>query len=552
VLIGTSAYRSRDLADLPAVRNNLSDLAATLTDPQFGAISRDRCTVVADPADPRGVYRALRTAAASTEDTLLVYFAGHGRTGTRNELYLGLADTDPDELRVSALPFDLIRDVLADSPAANRVVILDCCFSGRAVQDMAGAEETILGQIGVEGTYVLASAPANEVSLAPLGARYTSFTGELLGLLRAGVPGGPSLLTFGMIYRHLLYTTTARGLPVPRQRGTGTVDHLALTRNPAAASVASATVPLASPAASVASAPAVLGPSLDPARGRPPSAPPRPASAFYAVAAWLSVAAALVYGLSRVIDRSLGMLLDSRMHTYLTNGDGVRGSGYYVSHAVVALSGPVADTAVCLVAAWLVGKPDRRAFNGAGILIGYGVWIAAKVPAYVDHQFGIGPVSFDYIALARAPQIMVPGMLLVALAATLAAIGCLRQRPFVRLIRPARPVPAAVIGVAGLAAAGLYTWMVRPFSGPATVVVFWIFAAALAVLLPIARTVVRPGALAGGLVAGWLAIATTIELARVALWLQATTTDRVLTVMFIAANSAVLMISVVYPSEPAE
>src|SRR6185312_17467060 len=62
-------------------------------------------------------------------------------------------------------------------------------------------------------------------------ARYTAFTGELLSLVRAGLPDGPKLLTLGMIYSQLLYRMKKRGLPKPQQRGTGTVDRLALTHN---------------------------------------------------------------------------------------------------------------------------------------------------------------------------------------------------------------------------------------------------------------------------------------------------------------------------------
>lgn len=233
VLIGTSTYHFPELADLPAVRNNLDALARVLTDQTLGWLPAERCVVLSDFTDVREVYRTLRRYAAITEDTLLVYFAGHGRTDPRNELYLGMTDTDPDELRVSALPFDLIREVLGDSPAVNRVLILDCCFSGRAIQDMSGPDETILGQIGIEGTYTLTSASANAVALAPVGADYTAFTGELVTLLRTGIPNGPELLTFATLYRQLLHTMTSLGLPLPRQRGTGTVDQLALTRNPA-------------------------------------------------------------------------------------------------------------------------------------------------------------------------------------------------------------------------------------------------------------------------------------------------------------------------------
>jgi Caspase domain len=231
VLIGASTYHFSELPDLPAVRRNLDALAEMLTDQTLGWLPPERCVVLPDPTDVRLVYRTLRRYAGLAEDTLLVYFAGHGRTGPHNELYLSMTDTDPDELRVSALPFDIIRDVLGDSPATNRVLILDCCFSGRAIQDMSGPDEAILGQIGIEGTYTLTSAPANAVALAPVGADYTAFTGELITLLRTGLPEGPELLTFATVYRQLLHTMTRRGLPLPRQRGTGTVDQLALARN---------------------------------------------------------------------------------------------------------------------------------------------------------------------------------------------------------------------------------------------------------------------------------------------------------------------------------
>jgi len=236
VLIGTGTYRSTEISDLPAVANNLDGLARVLTDPGLGGFSADRCTVLRDPADARAVYHALHRHATLAEDTLLVYIAGHGMTTpVRNELYLALTDTQPDALRVTALPFDLVREVLSESPAVNRIVILDCCYSGRVTQEfMSDADQAILGQLDIDGTYILASAPATSIALALAGATYTAFTGELLTLLRTGVPDGPALLTFATIYRRLRHTMTVHGFPVPGQRGTGTVDQLALVRNAAA------------------------------------------------------------------------------------------------------------------------------------------------------------------------------------------------------------------------------------------------------------------------------------------------------------------------------
>ena len=176
---------------------------------------------MAEPARPVDVYLTLHQQAAAAEDTLLVYFAGHGRTGSRNELFLCLPDTDPDELPYSAWPYDELRRVLADSRATKKVVILDRCFSGRALADQTGDEETILGQVGIEGTYLLTATAANAVALAPPGERYTAFTGTLLGLLTAGIPDGPELLTFGEIYPRLHYNPygpSASTAPPARER----------------------------------------------------------------------------------------------------------------------------------------------------------------------------------------------------------------------------------------------------------------------------------------------------------------------------------------------
>ncbi|MGI8332368.1 caspase, EACC1-associated type [Actinomadura scrupuli] len=235
VLIGTSAYRSAGLADLPAVANNLTALAEVLTDPALGGLVPEHTAVLPDATGVREVYRALRHQADRATDTLLVYFAGHGLLGSHhNELYLALADTNRDELPVSALSYEVVRRVFLDSPAANRLLILDCCYSGRAAMPhMSDPDQEILGQIGIEGTYILTATSANEMALAPAGVPHTAFTGELLTLLRTGIPDGPELLTLGTIYRHLRYTMTTRGMPVPSRHGTDTADLLALTRNPA-------------------------------------------------------------------------------------------------------------------------------------------------------------------------------------------------------------------------------------------------------------------------------------------------------------------------------
>lgn len=68
---------------------------------------------------------------------------------------------------------------------------------------MGSGSDAALGQIEIGGTYTLTSAPANAAALAPLDAPYTVFTGELISLLRTGMPGGPELLSLDPIYQRL-------------------------------------------------------------------------------------------------------------------------------------------------------------------------------------------------------------------------------------------------------------------------------------------------------------------------------------------------------------
>ncbi len=230
VLIGTSRYST--LPALPSVRNNLTDLLGTLTDPRVCGLARDRCEVVPDPGQLQPVFRSVTEHASAAEDTLLVYFAGHGLVSDRGELFLALRDTDKDALPVTAFRYDVLRDIVRNSPARNRVVILDCCFSGRATNPMADEENSLPGMLDIAGTYVLASTVATRVSTAPDGQRHTTFTGELLRLLNDGVPGGPELLSLHELFAQLLTAAKARGLPHPTCTGTGTADRLALGRNP--------------------------------------------------------------------------------------------------------------------------------------------------------------------------------------------------------------------------------------------------------------------------------------------------------------------------------
>jgi hypothetical protein len=239
VLIGTSAYRDDSLPDLPQVGANLKDLAGFLCDGGDGLVPEGNCQVVTDEESMSVIGRKLRTAARQAADLLLVYYAGHGLVGgKRHELYLALPDSEWADPEFNSLEYDKLRSAVLDSPAKTKVIILDCCFSGRAVTEtMAGSAE-LLGQIEVDGSYVLTAAHRDQVALVIDGEEHTAFTGRLLRLLREGIAGGPELLAIDDLYRELRVRMKAEGLSIPQKRGTATADLLALARNNAFAAAA--------------------------------------------------------------------------------------------------------------------------------------------------------------------------------------------------------------------------------------------------------------------------------------------------------------------------
>lgn len=232
VLIGTSRYAH--LEPIPAVANNLSALAAALCAPGSWGLAPEHCTVIEDPATAVEVLEAVRTAAEEATDTLLVYFAGHGLVEPRRgELFLGLTGSIQHR-SYTGLPYGTLRDVVLDGRAGRQVMLLDCCFSGRVLGFMSAASaEAVIDQVEIEGTYLLASVPDTSFALAPPGERHTAFTGELLGLLREGVPGGPELLDLDTVYAQVYAALRAKGRPLPQKRDRNTAGGLALARNAA-------------------------------------------------------------------------------------------------------------------------------------------------------------------------------------------------------------------------------------------------------------------------------------------------------------------------------
>ncbi|GAB2518692.1 caspase, EACC1-associated type [Nocardia heshunensis] len=219
-VIGVGRYRHRDIPDIPAAHNNVEDMARLLT--AGGGFATEHCHALVDPEHGSRVGEAVARAAREADDILLVYYTGHGLLDRRGRLHLALPDSDPGHLGWSSVPFTMLRDELAESRARTRILILDCCFSGRAFEAMSSPATVVDGQLDIHGTYTISSSAANETSLAPQGHRNTAFTAALLSAAT------DTDLTLDQLYVRVDDILYNRGHPRPRRRSINSASELRL------------------------------------------------------------------------------------------------------------------------------------------------------------------------------------------------------------------------------------------------------------------------------------------------------------------------------------
>jgi hypothetical protein len=239
VLIGSSHYNHGDFWEIKQIQNNLRALRDLLTTEGRGGFKPEHCHLISNPSNVKLLDDHLVDISREAEDVLLVYFSGHGLVDLgERELYLCMADTDPQRIYYTALAIRRIKAAFQQSGAQIKILVLDCCYSGRAIREMMMSDDTSLigHQIEVSGVYTLASAPAYDVSIAEPDAEYTAFTGHLLSLLRDGIPGAGTL-TLGATFPYLRRALVASNYPEPQQCVQATAGDLVLVRNSATAMV---------------------------------------------------------------------------------------------------------------------------------------------------------------------------------------------------------------------------------------------------------------------------------------------------------------------------
>ena len=201
LLIGVSEYQR--ISSLPdAILNDVKDIAATLSSPTYcGYAQENVVSLLNADATRNAVLEGLSDLAAQAgeDDTVCVYFSGHGTVFTGlggDDSALLTVDSDLSDVAGTAISSSDLATALGQIKAERILVFIDSCHAGgtsiakgltygQEHEFKSGYSETAFVKLAVgRGRALMASCRANEESGVIQGARNSVFTTALLAGLR--------------------------------------------------------------------------------------------------------------------------------------------------------------------------------------------------------------------------------------------------------------------------------------------------------------------------------------------------------------------------------
>jgi hypothetical protein len=238
ILIGNGAYQpDSGIPNLPAAASSVAAMAGLLT----GDLCRwpeERIVCLVDIASPAQLARQMISAVRSVQDTVLVYYVGHGLRTFEGQLALALSDTDADAelLPHTAMLYEAVAKILRGCPATTKLVILDCCHAelGTRANYVFQSSDDIAEAYPVDGLYFIGASRMHQKAKTPIDGELTYFTKAFVDTVLEGIPGRPVALSLGQIFVALRGRLVRGNLPTPVESGNRGAYGYPFARNAAA------------------------------------------------------------------------------------------------------------------------------------------------------------------------------------------------------------------------------------------------------------------------------------------------------------------------------
>ena len=166
VLIGNMNFKDGGLHDLSCPENDVQQLKTTLEDADTCNFS-DVVTLINQKSSEilEVTHKLLNT--LTKNDTLLIYYSGHGKTsGRTGELYLATNNTDLEILETTAIAISNLQNIAQNSRSNKIILILDCCYSGAAGKSLTkGCLDDNFQSLEGTGTVLITASTGIQVAL---------------------------------------------------------------------------------------------------------------------------------------------------------------------------------------------------------------------------------------------------------------------------------------------------------------------------------------------------------------------------------------------------
>lgn len=193
LLIVTNEYAHESLKPLVSIKE-VEALAAVLEDPNIGNFEVTK-PLINQPKTVIDIALTKFFRDASSDDLLFVYFSCHGLKNNKLKLYFATNETDPELIEDTAVSAYSVNEKMTDSDAKQKILVLDCCFSGSFAEGItamsAEEQDPHLEEVfDGSGRIVITSAAPTQYSyireVKELGEKRSYFTGFLIEGLKTG------------------------------------------------------------------------------------------------------------------------------------------------------------------------------------------------------------------------------------------------------------------------------------------------------------------------------------------------------------------------------
>ncbi|AZP14844.1 hypothetical protein EJC51_00905 [Streptomyces aquilus] len=177
LLIATYDYQANGLRRLTAPAHDAGAFAAVLQDPDIAGF--EVTTLINEPhyrggEAIAGLYRDRRR-----DDLTLLYFTGHALKDDDGRLYLAMTNIRRDSPLLTSLPAEQIDQAMSGCMSWQKVLVLDCCYSGAFPAGRLAKTDTdvhALERFQGRGRTVLTASDATQYSFTP--SKGTSHTAQ--------------------------------------------------------------------------------------------------------------------------------------------------------------------------------------------------------------------------------------------------------------------------------------------------------------------------------------------------------------------------------------